>query len=356
MSLLPTPSFWSDKRVLITGHTGLKGAWLWLILRVLGARPAGIALAPSTYPNLSELTGIVAEESSALCDVRDFERMLRSVREFEPEVVFHLAAQSLVGRSYVQPTETFSINLMGTTNILEAVRLAGTARAIVVVTSDKVYRDRTTARGFAEGDMLGGRDCYSISKACVELAVEAWRGLPFSQASRDCGIATARAGNVIGGGDWCDDRLIPDLIRALTTGGTLALRNPESIRSWIHVLDVLTGYLILAERLVAEPQKFSEAWNFGPSDDGVRPVMDIIAHSRLLWNEPLEWKLADAGAVWPETQALRLDSSKAAGQLGWRTRLSFKDTLFWTFRWYQGWHTGCEPLQLCLSDIESYFS
>jgi CDP-glucose 4,6-dehydratase len=351
----PTASFWNRRRVLVTGHTGFKGAWLWQLLHALGSEPAGIALAPATDPNLSSLIGLGRHPQSHYLDITDRETVARAVREAEPEIVFHLAAQSLVRRSYEQPIDTFSTNVMGTIHLLEALRSTPSVRCIVVVTSDKVYQDQAQVHAYHESAVLGGHDPYSSSKACSELAVASWRLSFFRGKTPPVGIATVRSGNVVGGGDWAPDRLIPDLVRAFASHDTAQIRHPNAIRAWLHVLDPLIGYLMLAERLWNEPDRFSEAWNFGPSESQARSVEAVVRQAVELWGNGASWQ-PGASSSPHETTVLRLDAAKAGDRLDWRPRLGFDDTLAWTMDWYRRWRAGADASDLCNEQIERYFA
>jgi CDP-glucose 4,6-dehydratase len=348
----PSASFWRGRRVLVTGHTGFKGAWLWQLLRALGAQPIGLALAPATTPNLAQLVGIAQGAASHQLDIRDAERLAQAMRAAEPEIVLHLAAEAILRRSYARPIDTFATNVMGTLNVLEAARALPAVRAIVVATTDKVYRDGDVGRPYREGDELGGHDPYSASKACAEIAVASWR-LSFLAAAK-VGLATARAGNVIGGGDWGVDRLLPDLVRAFAVGDAAEIRRPDAIRPWIHVLEPLVGYLAVAQRLVEAPGEFSEAWNFGPYERDAPTVAAVAQRAAALWGGG-RWQAA-AGPHPHETATLRLDAAKAERRLGWRARLGFDEALAWTIDWYRRWHDGADAAALCQEQIEAYLA
>ncbi|WP_243634735.1 CDP-glucose 4,6-dehydratase [Roseicella frigidaeris] len=332
--MIPAADFWRDRRVLVTGHTGFKGAWLTLLLRRLGASVTGLALAPEPGPNAFELlraAPLLAADHRA--DLRDGATLRALLRAARPEIVLHLAAQAFVGRGHREPAATFAVNLTGTIHLLEALRdLPGLAAALVV-TSDKVYRNDGSGRAFREADPLGGADPYSASKAAAEIAVAAWRA-SFGAALPP--IATARAGNVIGGGDFGAERLVPDLVRARQAGAALRLRRPEATRPFQHVLDVLRGYLLLAERVATGDAPM--AVNFGPEDGEVR-VRDLIG----IWGEatgaPVPWE-QDRGSPMPEAPRLGLDSRLAAAALGWRPRLATPAAIAETARWYAAWAAG----------------
>jgi CDP-glucose 4,6-dehydratase len=349
----PSRQFWAGRRVLITGHTGFKGAWLWLLLESLGAEVSGIALPPHTNPSLFELAGLANAVRSQFVDIRYEEAVRDSIMAAEPEVVFHMAAQALVLRSYSEPVATFAVNVLGTAHVLNAVRSTHSVRAGIIVTSDKCYRNRETPDGYSETDELGGHDPYSASKACAELVVESWRRSFFASAGLECGIASARGGNAIGGGDWAQDRLIPDCARAFSAGQAVEVRNPSAVRPWQHVLDLLTGYLVLAERLDADPKRYSEAWNFGPSGALDTSVADLVAYFAERWGSGADWGIA-SGDCPPEAPALRIDASKANRQLGWQCRLDVKSALDWTADWYVRFAGGEDPRKLCLEQIARF--
>jgi CDP-glucose 4,6-dehydratase len=336
---------WQGRRVLVTGHTGFSGAWLALWLRKLGAEVSGYALAPATEPSLYREANVgksLAHE--AIADVRD----LRVLNEFfaraKPEVVLHLAAQSLVRRGYADPVETYSTNVMGTVNVLEAVRANAGVRAVVVVTSDKCYDNRELERGYTEADPLGGSDPYASSKAAAELVTAAYRRSYFMN------IASARAGNIIGGGDWSKDRLMTDLVAALKAGKPVKLRHPDAVRPWQHVLDALHGYLLLAAALSERGAEFAEGWNFGPPSGDARPVAWIVETVTRLWGGGPGWE-RDGGTHPHETTQLRLDASKARERLRWKPVLGIEEALAWTVDWYR--HAG-GAAALCEAQIDRF--
>jgi len=344
--------FWAGKRVLLTGHTGFKGAWLALWLASLGARVHGFALPPSTRPALWQAVAEHARIDSVLADVRDQRALAASVMACQPEVVFHLAAQSLVRASYEDPVSTYATNVMGTVHLLEALRGQQALRAVVVVTSDKCYENREHDRGYREIDPLGGRDPYSSSKACAELVSAAFRS-SFFDAPEAAAIATVRAGNVIGGGDWSQGRIVPDVVRSLCAGERLSLRNPAAVRPWQHVLEPLAGYLRLAEALCRDGKRFAGAWNFGPADHDVVTVQDLVATLLRLWGTELQPRI-DTGEHPHEAHLLHLDSAKAGLELDWQPRLDLATALQWTVEWYQGQLRGADMGELCLAQISRY--
>ncbi|RQW37690.1 CDP-glucose 4,6-dehydratase [Novosphingobium sp. LASN5T] len=351
----PSPKFWRGRRVLLTGHTGFKGAWLMHWLRLLGAEVTGLALAPATKPNLAVMSGLVDPAISSLGDIRDGAAVEAEIERYRPEIVLHLAAQALVRRSYRDPLESFATNVMGTLNVLAAASRCVTTRAVLVVTTDKCYENREWLWAYRENEPLGGRDPYSASKACAEIATAAWRSsLPdMTQYGRAAplAIASARAGNVFGGGDWAEDRLVPDFFRTVAQGGTLAIRNPAAQRPWQHVLEPLVGYLLLAERLFdGEAQ---EAWNFGPDPVDVIPVGDLVARLTALVPGST-WECTGDGSQPHEAGLLALDSAKARTQLGWRPRLPIDAALEWTVQWYQRAAVGADPEALVHDQIVQY--
>jgi CDP-glucose 4,6-dehydratase len=347
-----TPKFWAGKKVFVTGHTGFKGSWLALWLTALGARVSGYALKPSSTPSLWALVEAKSGIASTIADIRDLEALAKSIQSFQPEIVLHLAAQSLVRPSYEDPAGTYATNVMGTVHLLEAVRRTGSVRAVVNVTSDKCYQNLESGQAYREDDPMGGRDPYSSSKGCAELVTAAYRASFFSEPDGPA-LASARAGNVIGGGDWAQDRLVPDAVRAAVAGKAVQVRNPRAVRPWQHVLEPLAGYLQLAERLTGAPMMFSEGWNFGPDEKGAVPVETVIATITRLWGPPASW-VADKGEHPHEAHFLKLDSSKARSRLGWKPRLDLQTALEWTVGWYKTQAQGAEARQLTLAQIERY--
>jgi CDP-glucose 4,6-dehydratase len=328
----PMFDFYKGRRVLVTGHTGFKGAWLSHWLDQLGATVCGISLPPDTEPSIFTLTAGAERRESHLFDIADLDAVKKTVTAFAPEIIFHLAAQSLVRRSYAFPSATFQTNVMGTLNVLDAARAAPSLKAIVVVTSDKVYRNLETGRAFVEDDPLGGDDPYSASKACTEIASQSWRASFLRQPGAPR-LATVRAGNVFGGGDWCADRLLPDIVRAVSAGEPVILRNPAAVRPWQYVLEALCGYLTVGQRLAAGEDGADEAWNFGPIDDEVIDVAAFAQRTVAAWGRGSVELRPDPGAP-KEARLLRLDSSKSVARLGWKPALSFQESLEWSVGWY----------------------
>jgi CDP-glucose 4,6-dehydratase len=354
-SLGMTEAFWRGRRVLLTGHSGFKGGWLALWLHRLGAQVTGFSLPPPTTPSLFELARVASCTDSHFGDIRDARALAALVEKTQPEIVFHLAAQPLVRRSYADPLETYSTNVMGTANLLEAIRLKSPAtRAIVVVTTDKCYENREWDWGYRETDPLGGHDPYSSSKAGTELVAASYAKSFFSAPGMPA-LATARAGNVIGGGDWAADRLVPDLLQALLAGQPARIRNPHATRPWQHVLEPLRGYLLLAERLHALGPAFAEAWNFGPLDDDAKPVQWIATELTRLWGPQATW-VADPGEHPHEAHYLKLDISKARARLPWKPALRLADALQLTVDWARQHQAGQDMRVVTLAQIAHYLA
>jgi CDP-glucose 4,6-dehydratase len=328
--------FWQGKKVLLTGHTGFKGAWLSLWLRLLGARIIGYSLAPPTTPSLFEVARLRDLLTHIERDIRDLAHLQEVVQTHSPEIVIHLAAQALVRRSYQEPVETYATNILGTVHLLEAVRRVGGVRAIIIVTSDKCYDNREWVWAYREIDPLGGLDPYASSKGCAELITAAYRHSFFQgrPGQPEVALASVRAGNVIGGGDWAEDRLIPDIIKAFAQATPVIIRYPHAQRPWQHVLEALGGYLLLAEKLYGQGAEYAGAWNFGPAAGDARPVAQVVDLMANLWGSGAAWELAQEPQP-PETQFLRLDSSKARSQLGWKPKLNLDQALALTVAWYQ---------------------
>jgi CDP-glucose 4,6-dehydratase len=342
------PDFWRERPVLVTGHTGFKGAWLSLWLQSLGARVTGFSTGVPPRPSLYELARVAQGIDSVAGDVCDAAAVARAIETVAPEVVIHMAAQSLVRRSFASPRETFEANVMGTVNVLEAVRLRGEdVRAVVCVTSDKCYENDGRPRPYSEDDPLGGHDPYSSSKACAELVVQAFRRSFFG----DTKVATARAGNVIGGGDWAHDRLVPDIMRAALADGEVHVRNPSSVRPWQHVLNPLSGYMLLAQSLAASPA-CAASWNFGPDEEESQTVGWIAQRIAELWPGQLHVSVDD-GPHPHEARQLRLDSSRARAQLGWRPLVDLDAALEATVAWYRELRDGADMRTVTLDQIEA---
>lgn len=347
----PSASFWNGKPVLITGHTGFKGAWLATWLDHLGAKVFGFALAPDTEPSLFTQLRLNEKFGEGFHDIREEGRIERALAASEPEIVFHLAAQPLVRRSYRDPLETFAVNVMGTANLLHAVQASPRVKAVVVVTTDKCYENNEWIWPYREDDPLGGRDPYSASKACTEIVTRSFR--ESFLVARGIQVATARAGNVIGGGDWAADRLVPDCVRAALKGKTVVIRNPKATRPWQHVLEPLLGYILLAEHLHAGVFTGFEAFNFGPPPDGTRQVFEVAAAVMELLGGKVDPQMQTAELH--EATNLTLDSSKARARLGWRPRLTRDETLKWTVAWYSSVMNGTSSAsELTLEQIEAY--
>lgn len=356
MENMVEPSFWAGKVVLLTGHTGFKGSWLSLWLQSVGARVVGYALQPPTNPSLFVAAVVNEGMTSIEGDVRDFSALSKVFEKYQPEIVIHMAAQALVRRSYNNPIETYSTNVMGTVHLLEAARLAGGVRAIVNVTSDKCYENREWVWGYRENEPMGGYDPYSNSKGCAELVASAYRTSFFNPnvyAKHGVALASARAGNVIGGGDWAEDRLIPDIMRAIMLGKPVNIRNPNAIRPWQHVLEPLSGYLLLAQKLHAEGASFCEGWNFGPNDEDAKPVSWIADRLTKTWGEGASWKL-DGGNHPHEAYYLKLDCSKAKARLGWHPRWHLEETLEAIVGWHHAHQSGKNMRDFTLQQIASY--
>ena len=346
----PQDRFWSGKRIFLTGHTGFKGSWLALWLRKLGANVTGFSL-PEGFPLFPHPCGFAPDIAAVAGDIREYAQVLDAMRVCAPEIVLHLAAQPLVRLSYREPLFTFASNVMGTANVLEAVRETGGVRSVVVITTDKCYEDQRWAWPYRENDRLGGHDPYSSSKACAELVTSAFRASYFT-AGEGPAVASARAGNIIGGGDWSEARLVPDIVRALLSKSPLHIRHPNAVRPWQHVLDPLRGYLHLAEKLWHD-RSFAESWNFGPGDGETLPVALMIRHFAEAWGIEPAWTL-DKGPHPHETELLRLDCSKARQRLGWVPVLNTREALRMTADWYRRQASGEDPLALAEEQLSSY--
>ena len=344
---------WRGRRVLVTGHTGFKGAWLSLWLQRQGAEVHGYALEPPGIPNLFEVAQVARGMTDHRGDIRDSDRLHKVIRRCRPEVVFHLAAQSLVRRGFQDPVETFATNVVGTATTLDACRHLPDVKAVVCVTSDKCYENREWIWGYRETDRLGGHDPYSSSKACAELVADAFRRSYGGDGTLRAGVASARAGNVIGGGDWGDDRLVPDLVRAATAKMPATIRNPRSVRPWQHVLEPLAGYLALADALAKAPDAHASAWNFGPRQDATREVGDVVAFFSRQWSGRLQWSV-DTAEHPHEAGRLALDSTKAMHALGWHPVLDIDDALALTASWYEAYWEAADMRSVTEAQIAGY--
>lgn len=344
-------SFWSDKRVLITGHTGFKGTWLSTWLARVGANVTGFALPPDTEPSMYAMVRDRVPITSIDGDLRALQDVEDAVRRADPEIVVHMGAQALVRRGYQDPVATFATNVSGTVHLLDAIHRLAKPEAVVIVTTDKCYENKEWYWPYREDDTLGGYDPYSSSKACTELVTAAYRSSFYR--NRGCGLASGRAGNVIGGGDWSADRLVPDLVKSFEVGTPALLRNPKAIRPWQHVLDALSGYMLLAENLASSPETFGQAWNFGPNEESIATVEQVANNAALKWSESACWTL-DETANPHETHLLKLDSSKAKAALGWQPKLDLAMAVDWTIGWYKAANTGKDITDLTFDQIDAY--
>ena len=343
--------FWSGKRVLVTGHTGFKGAWLCIWLRELGALVSGFSLKPTTSPALYDLAKLGETITSHIGDIRSESAIRQVIQTAEPEILIHMAAQPLVRASYADPVTTYATNVMGTVHVLEAAREAESVKVVINVTSDKCYENREWVWAYRESDAMGGYDPYSSSKGCAELVTSAYRRSFLNDAG--IALASARSGNVIGGGDWSAGRIVPDLLRAAETGKSIDIRNPEAIRPWQHVLEPLAGYLILAQKLFEDESRYADAWNFGPSENSAIPVRELARRLFNLLESEGGWK--DSSQASPhESQLLRLDISKAKQGLGWEPLWSIDDTLEKVAEWHRGWRSKVDIESLCIGQIDAY--
>jgi CDP-glucose 4,6-dehydratase len=353
---LGATSRWQGRRVFLTGHTGFKGSWMALWLAELGATVCGYSLEPPSTPNLFEVARVGERVRHIVGDVCDLPQLRAAMQEFAPDVVFHLAAQSLVRRSYAEPALTYETNVMGTVNVLESIRHTPSVKAAVLITTDKCYENREWHWGYRERDRLGGHDPYSNSKACAELVSAAYRDSffpPDQLAKHGVAVATARAGNVIGGGDWAEDRLIPDLIRGFVSEERVRIRNPHAIRPWQHVLEPVRGYIQLAERLLAGDKTFASAWNFGPGEEDARSVEWIVQEVAKQWSPEASW-IVDDGPHPHEATYLKLDCARAHDLLGWQPALGLDGALELVVEWYKQWQAGSDMQQITVDQIAAY--
>jgi CDP-glucose 4,6-dehydratase len=350
------PAFWRGKRVFLTGHTGFKGSWLTLWLQSLGAEVTGYALNPTTNPSLFEVANVADGMKSIIGDIRDIDALQQAMLDAKPEVVIHMAAQPLVRYSYINPVETYATNVMGTVHLFEAVRKTKTVRAVVNITTDKCYENREWEWGYRENEAMGGYDPYSNSKGCAELVTSAYRSSFFNPADyvkHGVALASVRAGNVIGGGDWAQDRLIPDVVAAFSDGRPVEIRNPKAVRPWQHVLEPLRGYLTLAERLYEGGADFAEGWNFGPNDVDAKPVGWIVKELAEQWGGGATWSV-DKGEHPHEATYLKLDISKAKARLDWSPRLDLESALGMIVSWVRCYNDGHDMRQVTLEQIKQY--
>ncbi len=344
-------NFWRGRRVFVTGHTGFKGSWLCLWLHNMGAIVGGYALSPPTKPSLfieSNLSQRMSSEEGEICDMA---HLYKTINNFQPEIIFHMAAQSLVRPSYESPLETYNTNIMGTVSLLEVVRRLGNIKAVVNITSDKCYENKEWPWGYRESEPMGGFDPYSCSKGCAELITASYQRSFFN--SGNCALASARAGNVIGGGDWALDRLVPDILKAFSKREIVNIRYPGALRPWQHVLEPLSGYLMLAEQLYNKGEAFAEGWNFGPKEDSVRSVKWIVEYLSSQWGEAASWQHSEV--IQPhEANFLKLDCSKAKAKLGWQPLWDIEHTLNRTVRWYKAWMQGFSMYDYTIKEINDY--
>lgn len=349
-------NFWKNKKVFITGHTGFKGSWLCLWLHYFGAEITGYALKPPTNPSLFELCKVDKLVTSIIADVRDGESLSKAMSAASPEIVIHMAAQPLVRESYKNPIETYSINVMGTINLLEAVRNCKSVKSVINVTTDKCYENKEWPWGYRENEPMGGYDPYSNSKACAELVTSSYRNSFFNAKDYNnhrVGLASARAGNVIGGGDWATDRLIPDCVRALLADERIIIRNPNAIRPWQHVLEPLSGYMVLAQKLYANGPRYAEGWNFGPNDNDAKPVEWIVKKMCAKWGQNASYEI-DSGEHPHEANYLKLDCSKAKTELNWFPKWDLQQAIDKVIEWVQAYKDNKEITEICLNQIEEY--
>lgn len=350
--------FWLGKRVFVTGHTGFKGSWLCLWLQHMGAIVQGYALAPPTKPSLFVELHVSERISSEEGDICDVERLYKSMHHFQPEIVFHMAAQSLVRLSYESPVETYSTNIMGTVSLLEAVRKVGGIKAVVNITSDKCYENQEWLWGYRESEPMGGFDPYSSSKGCAELITASYRRSFFNPEKyheHGCALASARAGNVVGGGDWALDRLVPDTLKAFSNQQTVTIRSPDAIRPWQHVLEPLSGYLMLAEKLYSKGPLFAEGWNFGPQEESAQSVRWIVKYLSSQWGAGASWQLDHAEHP-HEANCLKLDCSKAKIKLGWQPVWDLEQTLNRIVSWHKAWLQGTDMYNYTMTEINDYMN
>jgi CDP-glucose 4,6-dehydratase len=346
-------SFWKNKKILITGHTGFKGSWLTIWLKKLGADITGFSKSVPTNPSLFEAANIKKDIKSVVGDIQNYELLKETIRKCQPEIIFHMAAQSLVIKSYSNPIETFSTNVMGTVNLLYAVEETKKPKVVINITSDKCYENNESVEGHSEDDPMGGYDPYSSSKGCAELITKSFRKSFFSSDhENNIGLASVRAGNVIGGGDWAENRLIPDIIRAIKNKENVKIRNPNAIRPWQHVLDPLNGYISLAEKVWDDQTKYSEGWNFGPEKNETKPVSWIIEKFNELWKNKINWAVVNNELY--EANNLILNCQKAKSRLGWNSKMNTETALKWTIEWYAKYFEGENMMKVTEEQIVEF--
>lgn len=350
------PAFWRGKRVFLTGHTGFKGSWLSLCLQEFGANLTGYSLTPPTQPNLFEIANVARGMTSIIGDIRDVDKLTNSMREARPEIVIHLAAQPIVRQSYADPVETYSTNIMGLVYLYEAMRAVGGVQVCVNVTSDKCYENKEWPYGYRENDAMGGYDPYSSSKGCAELITSAYRRSFFSKQDNNerLLLASARAGNVIGGGDWAVDRLVPDILRSVSLGMPALIRNPSAVRPWQHVMEPLSGYLMLAQKLVVEGERYAEGWNFGPSPSDTQTVQWVVENITSRWGGNVSWE-SEQGVGLHEAHSLSLDCLKANRELGWRPIWTLDTAIEKIIDWHRAYLLeNCNMRDITLLQISDY--
>jgi len=355
-NLVVNSEFWKNKKVLVSGHTGFKGSWLSLWLQDMGAQVIGVSLEPPTNPSLYQQARVAEGMDSLRADIRDLDKIKNIFNQYKPEVIFHLAAQSLVRYSYREPVETYQTNVMGTLNVLEAIRSIDSVRAAIMITTDKCYENQEWEWGYRENEPMGGFDPYSSSKGCAELLIASYRNSYFPNNlynEHKTAIASVRAGNVIGGGDWAEDRLIPDIMRAVLVNSTINIRNPNAIRPWQHVLEPLVGYINLAEKLFISGAKYAEAWNFGPKEEDAKPVQWIVEEITKYWGEGANW-IADNDEHPHEANYLKLDCSKSHAKLKWWPRWSLRTALEKIIEWHKKEQEGFDMKLCTLEQIKNY--
>ena len=355
-NMVTTQNFWQGKKVLVTGHTGFKGSWLSLWLQHIGADVTGLSLEPPTTPSLFVKANVAEQMNSIIGDIRDLALVKKIFMETQPEIVIHMAAQPLVRYSYLEPVETYATNVMGTLHVLEAIRSIDSVRSAVMITTDKCYENKEWLWGYRENEPMGGYDPYSSSKGCAELLIASYRNSYFPNShypQHGTAIASARAGNVIGGGDWAEDRLIPDIMRAIMQGKPVNIRNPHAIRPWQHVLEPLSGYLLLAQKLFEEGASYAEGWNFGPDDADAKPVSWIVDHLTKSWGEGASWVM-DGGDHPHEAHYLKLDCSKAKMRLNWHPRWHLEETLDKIVTWHKAYQENNNMREITLKQIADY--